>query len=228
MQDFSLPLPDGGTVTGRYFIPENTHPGLLATPLVIGMHGGTYNATYFDAYSDTGTEPMAKTLEIPFVSINRPNYRGSTRYPESTTGGDFIIKSGHYIADVVLPAIWEHYGPSSGASSMVLLSHSIGSAVAIVTAASIDQKSAPISGIVLSGIGSSNQPMPEHVKKSIMANMEEAEKTGFVEQDADGKLERMLQLSRGLSNPNPKMNYPESEIHWRAPVDEMKAIRVSW
>ena len=76
-----------------------------ARPLAVGIHGAAYNSTYFDANASTATEELCRALGIPFVSINRPQVRGSTPYPPETEGDDDIARQGHYLAQTVLPAV---------------------------------------------------------------------------------------------------------------------------
>lgn len=220
MQPFTISLPNGGTITGHSSIPDQVHAQPRGTPLLVGLHGGTYNSTYFDAYPGTSTEPTANALGIPFVSLDRPGYRGSTPYPADTVGEDDIEKQGRYLASIVFPTIWQRFGLTTGASSAIIISHSIGSTVATVAGALNDSTRFPLAGVIISGIGSAAHAMSEPPQ------FEEAKVPGYMETDLHLKLEQMLRLPQGLADPAPQLKY--TDVHNATPLGELTAIGTSW
>ncbi|KAI9696507.1 MAG: hypothetical protein M1820_008135 [Bogoriella megaspora] len=165
MEQFSHELSDGRTLCGKVSLPPKLSPQINAphTPLIVGVHGGTYSAEYFDACPSTSVTNISNPLSIPVVSISRPGYAGSTALPllpAPSSGKTFIQQQGQHLHNVILPFLWSKYGEASGANSIVLFSHSIGSAISIVASSlhATDLKSGaskyPLSGLITSGIGS--------------------------------------------------------------------------
>jgi pimeloyl-ACP methyl ester carboxylesterase len=157
MLPFALNLPDNGTVEGRASIPktESNKPRKFV-PLIVCLHGGSYDAKYFDSNEEHSIATVANFLNIPVISINRPGYGDSTRPPKPTVALGQTVPAGQsqgkYLNSVVLPALWKEFG--SEATGMVLLSHSIGSMVATVTAGSYQgTEGYPLVGLITSGIG---------------------------------------------------------------------------
>ena len=199
-----------------------------ARPLAVGIHGAAYNSTYFDANASTATEELCRASGIPFVSINRPQVRGSTHYPPETEGEDDIARQGHYLAQTVLPAVWEHFAADARATSAVLYTHSIGSAVAMVAIGVLDKQSFPLTGLIISGMGDASIPMSE-AERSLRAPMfEEGKRTGFMHQPVDFKEERMLRLPQGLSDAAANWKYPRDDIHNPSPIGEILAVSTTW
>lgn len=166
MESFSEKLPDGRTLNGLISLPPKPSPTINAPylPLIVCVHGGTYTADYFNACPSTSIANLSTPLHIPIIAISRPGYGGSTHLPPPpapSTGTTFIQETGKHLHTTILPFLWQKYGPHSGATSLVLLSHSIGSAVAIVAAAlhaedtstSTSPPTYPLSGLITSGIG---------------------------------------------------------------------------
>ena len=157
MLPFALALPDNGTVEGRASIPKTeSNKTRKFVPLIVCLHGGSYDAKYFDANEDYSIATVANFLNIPVISINRPGYGGSTLPPKPTAGFGQAVPAGQsqgkYLNSVVLPALWKEFG--SETTGIVLLSHSIGSMVATVTAGSYQgTEGYPLVGLITSGIG---------------------------------------------------------------------------
>lgn len=159
MQLFSLKLEGARTLTGRSFIPAQpqTLRASSPMPLIVCIHGASYDSKYFDIDFQHSIFTLGETLQIPVVAFDRPGYGGSTAYPDPKVknedlerrGTTFVQEQGKYLNSTVLPAVWKEFG--SGASSMVVLAHSIGGMIAIVAAA--EPKEYPLAGLVVSGIG---------------------------------------------------------------------------
>lgn len=172
MQLFVLKLEGSRTLTGRSFIP--TQPRTSGTsrliPLIVCIHGASYDSEYFDIDSQHSIFTLGETLQIPVVAIDRPGYGGSTAYPDPKVKNEdlerqcttFVQEQGKYLNSIVLPALWKEFG--STASSMVVLAHSIGGMMAIVAAT--EPKEYPLAGLLVSGIGCKSRmhesPNPSH------------------------------------------------------------------
>jgi pimeloyl-ACP methyl ester carboxylesterase len=116
---------DGKAIAGRAAGPESA----AGKPLIAALHGGTYNARYFDvAGSDAGTfMDLAAAGGYPVVSFDRPGYGDSfTPEPADNT---FDLHA-RLLADVIGQAARE-----VGADSVFLVGHSIGGMIALMIAA---------------------------------------------------------------------------------------------
>jgi pimeloyl-ACP methyl ester carboxylesterase len=92
------------------------------------------------------------------IAIDRPGYKG-TPLLEIPNQSTYIREQGKYIHSQIVPAIWKAYSAQLGISSIVLLGHSIGAAVAIVTASLWEEYRSRycLSGIIVTGIGTTCQ-----------------------------------------------------------------------
>lgn len=131
----------GFTISGRTnrIVDGPTRPN---TPLIVAVHGGTYTSEYFDIPGHSLLE-RAADLEIPVISLDRPNYADSS----SLQTDDSIILANAVVLADVLGEIWADHG--AGTSGIVLVGHSIGSAVVIAIAA--ESQAWPLLGIAISG-----------------------------------------------------------------------------
>lgn len=75
MQSFHLLLSNGAMLTGIHNIPPH-RPPIKYRPLMIGLHGSTYDCHYFDADANQTAGVASAAFGVPFVSINRPCYGG--------------------------------------------------------------------------------------------------------------------------------------------------------
>lgn len=156
MEPLSLPLSNNAIVTGLRTPPT---PSPAGTPLIVALHGGAYSAHYYDATPAYSALPYSRSLNIPFISLNRPGYLDTTAlrasFPEDST---YCQEEGKYLHHEILPAIWKAYGKEYGVSSIVIMAHSLSSPMTIVAAAlnaSEQKTSYPLAGIILSGFGTS-------------------------------------------------------------------------
>jgi len=157
MEPFSIKLQNGSTLTGIHSIPPQTS-GPRYKPLIVALHGGTYNASYFDADEKHTAKTQSQALGVPFVAINRPSYGGSTSLYPLPTGVSFHEVLGDLLHKQILPALWATYGVPAGCSALILLPHSLGTPGVVVAAAhhAADPASAssyPLAGAVISGFG---------------------------------------------------------------------------
>jgi pimeloyl-ACP methyl ester carboxylesterase len=134
------------TVAGRGFTGRTNigadlrvRPG---APLVIALHGGTYDCGYFDIPGHSLLD-TASALGVPVIALDRPNYAGSS----PLTGDDSIISSNAEVVAEAIGSIRDEHG--AGAPGVVLVAHSIGAAVATTIAAT--PRSWPLLGLATSG-----------------------------------------------------------------------------
>ena len=117
---------DGKAIAGLAAGPESAAAG---KPLIAALHGGTYNAHYFDvAGSEAGTfMDLAAAGGYPVVSFDRPGYGASfTPEPADNT---FDLHA-RLLAEVIGQA-----ARGVGADSVFLVGHSIGGMIALMIAA---------------------------------------------------------------------------------------------
>ncbi|KAK3376152.1 Alpha/Beta hydrolase protein [Lasiosphaeria ovina] len=171
MHRFSLPLANGGTVSGLVNLVEAGPATSQYRPLMVGLHGGSYSGEYFDV-DDKHTAALASTgLGVPFVAIDRPGYGDSTPFSPIPKRSSNHEMGADWLHNLALPAVWATYGEPQGCNSVVLLCHSLGSPVAIMAAAKLaseEEQAAngntdgpghkppryPLAGIAMSGFGS--------------------------------------------------------------------------
>ena len=163
MEKFSIEIASGQTITGRHCLPHVNQStfGKDITPLLVCLHGGSYDSEYFDAAAEYSWSKLNSSFGIPIVAIDRPCYGGSTELPHQHELGDAesptpTQRQAEYINSRVLPHIWDKFGLQCGASSMVVLGHSVDAMVAVqIVAAYSTQKTSlyPLSGLIVSGIG---------------------------------------------------------------------------
>ena len=116
---------DGRTISALTAGPRSC-PG---RPLIAALHGGTYNARYFDvAGSRHGSfMDLAAGLGYSVVSFDRPGYGGSPALePDDNTFG----RHAGLLAAAIAQA-----AESRAADGVVLLGHSIGGMIAAMIAA---------------------------------------------------------------------------------------------
>ena len=131
----------GMSITGKTRMLAGS-PVATDVPLIIALPGGTYTSTYFDIPGYSLLD-RAAALGIPIVAFDRPGYGGSTPLaPEDST----IMKNAE-VLDQVIGEIWEVWG--AGTSGVVLIGHSIGSA--IVTQIAANHPAWPLRGMAVSG-----------------------------------------------------------------------------
>lgn len=184
MKPFKIELPNSAIITGLASIPSHSRSAPKHVPLLIGIHGGTYSASYFDADANHTASLASDGLGVPFVAINRPGYRDSTLFP-IPAGSSFHIEQGKYFHELVFPALWKQLGPPNGCSCLVLFSHSMGVPGSVVAASMhtdepAGSKSYPLAGLIFSGFGTmettNRAPMtgttdlywPKEVKDDVM------------------------------------------------------------
>jgi hypothetical protein len=184
MKPFKIELSNSAIVTGLISIPSQSRSKPKHVPLVIGIHGGTYSASYFDADVNHTASLTSDGLGVPFLAFNRPGYRDTTPFP-IPSDSSFHIEQGKYFHNLLFPTLWKQFGEPNGCSCLVLLCHSMGVPGSIVAASMqadepAGSKSYPLAGLVFSGFGtmgtSNRAPMrgttdldwPKDVKDDVM------------------------------------------------------------
>ncbi|KAL3455982.1 hypothetical protein BJX64DRAFT_281679 [Aspergillus heterothallicus] len=160
MQPFTLTLSNGATVAGIQSIPPQSPTSPKHRPLIIALHGGTYDCHYFDATRTYTASIHSTAFGIPFISIDRPCYGGTTSFLPVPPDSTFSQETGLWLHRHIIPAVWREFGPRNSCNSVVLLCHSFGSIGGIVAAALHAQEDAttnpayyPLSGLIVSGMG---------------------------------------------------------------------------
>lgn len=155
MEACALSLSNDAVVTGLASFPDRDQvSGPSTLPLIVAVHGGTYSASYFFADDQHSALPVSSALGVPFLAINRPSYKDTTPVPPFPEDSTYLQEEGRYLHQEILPAIWKQYASRLGVSSIVLMTHSMGSFSAIIAAAlNSDSSLYPLAGLVISGIG---------------------------------------------------------------------------
>ena len=222
MKIFTLQTDDGGVVSGRLSFPAKRITNDYV-PLVICLHGGSYDSEYFDAGDGYSIASVTDALQIPVIAVNRAGYEGTKPCMPDGEPDTYAEAQGKYLDSTVIPALWKEYGPHVRASSVVILAHSIGAMMAIISVGCHQQaQSYPLSGLIVSGIGS------EHVKQSrdfiLQLLSAKPEHLNF---DPSGKDTLMLCLPNknltnfGVADLTARLNKP-------LPYGEVYDINVSW
>lgn len=158
MQQFKLTVPNNGTVTGAHCIPPPSNLSSEHRPLVVGLHGGTYDHHYFDATPKYSASVTSIALNIPFVSIDRPSFGGTSSIVPISEDFDFPQESGKWLHQYILPKLWTEFGVPSQCNSVVLLCHSLGvmgGTIAAALHAHDENPLYPLGGLIASGMGDS-------------------------------------------------------------------------
>ena len=158
MESFQWTLPNNGTLTGAHYIPSpSPSPAQVDfRPLVVGLHGGCYDHQYFDALPKYSASVASHAFGIPFITIDRPSYGGTSSVLPIPEGSDFTQESALAMHNSILPEIWSRLGAPSGCNCIVLLCHGLGVMVGVAAAAMHAQDKTPLyplGGLIASGMG---------------------------------------------------------------------------
>lgn len=131
-----------GTVIGRTatdLLPADSS----RQPMIVAIHGGGFTSAYFDC---DGFSLLARAAAAgcPALGIDRPGYGESPRIPE----GDRAIPRNAEILQAAIGQAWRDR--DFDAAGIVLVGHSIGSAIALYIAA--NSPDWPLLGVSFSGI----------------------------------------------------------------------------
>lgn len=180
MQPFLITLSNDATLSGFASIPERSSISPKFYPLIVGVHGGTYSSEYFNVSPNHSAGTISSRFGVPFVAFDRPGYRDSSALPSIPKDSSFFQEEGKYLHQYILPKIWEEYGVPSGASTMVLMGHSLGCSACIIAPALHSQETEaryPLGGVILSG-----RSITSSVTKSQgESQLAEGRRTGYVQ-----------------------------------------------
>jgi len=115
------------------------------------LPGGSYTARYFDVPGFSLLD-VAEANGFTAIALDRPGYGGSDPLPAD----ERTFARNAEVLDEATAALWAEYG--AGHPGVVMISHSIGSAVTVHIAAG--QPAWPLLGIALHGV---NTVSPDHV-----------------------------------------------------------------
>ncbi|OOF98736.1 hypothetical protein ASPCADRAFT_140038 [Aspergillus carbonarius ITEM 5010] len=157
MQPFQYTLSNNGTVAGVHSIPPlSASSSTEHRPLIIGLHGGGYDHQYFDATPNCSASFMSTALNVPFVSIDRPSYGGTSSILPIPEDSDFAQETGRWLHSYILPKLWSELGLPNQCNCIILLCHSFAVMGGIVAATFHAQDKAPLyplGGLIASGMG---------------------------------------------------------------------------
>ena len=136
-----------GQVSGR----ARLHDADASVPLVVAVHGGTYDSAYFDVPGFSLLD-RTDTQNLPVIAIDRPGY-GDT--PLLAKSAMTLRGQGRFLVGA-LGDIWRLHG--QGRAGLFVIGHSIGAAIALFAAS--DLADLPLLGIAVSGVGM--RTPPEH------------------------------------------------------------------
>lgn len=162
MQNFKLTLrSNNGIVTGAHCIPQSSPSTPRHRPLIVGLHGGTYDHRYFDATPDYSVAVTSLALGVPFISVDRPSFGGTSSILPIKEDSDFPQETGRWLHQYILPVIWTEFGIPNQCNCIVLDCHSLGVMGGIIAAA-LHAKDAkplyPLGGLIASGMGDTQNP----------------------------------------------------------------------
>ncbi|QGI94442.1 hypothetical protein CEK26_007511 [Fusarium fujikuroi] len=219
MEPFKLSLQDSTVLSGICNIPSS--PSILKhRPLVVGLHGGCYTSHYFDATPEYSARGISEALSVPFVAIDRPDYRDTTPVGSIPEGSSYPEQWGRRLHGSILPTLWKEYGLPNACTCIVLHCHSLGANGAIVASSLHATSSSPaysLGGIVISGFGSLLKDTGGHVSQPdpppshLNIPVEVKDKTLLLPGTADETV------------------YAQSErLDHAIPFEELAALRKSW
>lgn len=158
MESFRLTLPNKRTVTGAHSIKQvsSSSSRIKHRPLIVGLHGGCYDHQYFDALPSLSASVASEAYGVPFITIDRPSYGGTSSILPIPHDSDFTQESALALHHSILPELWSTYGIPNNCNCIVLLSHSLGVMVGVATAAMHARDETPgypLGGLIASGMG---------------------------------------------------------------------------
>ena len=159
MQPFKFILSNNGTVTGLYSIPSKSVRTIEYCPLIIGLHGGTYDSQYFDATPEVSASLASVAFGVPFIALDRPCYGETSSILPILKDSDFPQETGRWLHHHILPKLWSEIGIPNRCNCIVLLCHSLGVMGGIVAAALHAQDKTPLyplGGLIASGMGNTS------------------------------------------------------------------------
>lgn len=121
-------------MTGAQFIPPPS-ASPVHCPLIIALHGGGYDHQYFDATPKTSPTVASTAFGVPFVSVDRPSYGGTSSVLPIPDHSSSHLQSGDLLHRQIIPEIWREIGIPNSCNCVVVFCHSFGVMSGTVTAA---------------------------------------------------------------------------------------------
>ncbi|KAJ9606704.1 hypothetical protein H2200_008712 [Cladophialophora chaetospira] len=226
MEPFLITLSNNAVLSGLASLPKRSSNSPQFYPLLVAVHGGTYSSEYFNASPSHSGGTISVQFGVPFVAIDRPGYRGSSALPSIPSDSSFFQEEGRYMHQYILPRLWEEYGQSSGASTIVLMGHSLGCSACIIAPALHSQEKEaryPLAGVVLSGRSITSRL----TKSQGEAQLAEARRVGYVEYPPGVKDPIMFgDPNQGFATP--ELRRISEQITQRGLVGEFEDRRLQW
>ncbi|MBV9795591.1 MAG: alpha/beta hydrolase [Actinobacteria bacterium] len=127
-------------------------PGSAPRGVIVALHGGTYDASYYDTGADSLLD-LGPALGWLVVAVDRPGYG-------ATHGADPKLLTFDAQTEILSEAVrrvWTDLGQRAG---LVLIGHSVGGMLALCVAAaqSASRSAVPLRGVEVSGLGELWQP----------------------------------------------------------------------
>ncbi|OJJ08324.1 hypothetical protein ASPVEDRAFT_47487 [Aspergillus versicolor CBS 583.65] len=220
MEPFKLSLSNGTVLAGIRTAPLQST--ILNRPLVVGLHGGTYSSSYFDADSKHTAAIHSTAFGVPFVSIDRPCYGNTSPLSPIPEGSSFPQETGAWLHRYALPALWSQIGKPNGCNCIVLLSHSLGVMGCVIAAAmhgQDEQSSYPLGGIIVSGLG--EHSLPEIRENPVSEPNVPPDRYVFPLEIKDAMMFRPGTVDPGILNQSKRLDHP-------TPVAEAASLRDVW
>lgn len=148
-------MTDQATTCFTQTINVQTWTGKLARggngdlPVLLAIHGGTYNCDYFDV-PNYSLMDRAVAQGFDVLAVDRPGYRGSTPLADTPT----MIEANAAILNTDLPPLLAQLGLQD--RPVFLIGHSIGGAIALTLAA--HHSGWQLAGVAVSGVGDLTPP----------------------------------------------------------------------
>ncbi|WP_337918435.1 alpha/beta fold hydrolase [Actinopolymorpha pittospori] len=120
-----------------------TGPGESRAPLLVALHGGGYNARYYDLPGHSLLD-LAEATDFQVIALNRPGYRGSERIPAD----GITFADNAEMLDRAIDMLWRR-APDQ-CPGVVVIAHSVGAAIAVHLAARHPHW--PLLGVALNGL----------------------------------------------------------------------------
>lgn len=227
MQSVELNLPNGAKLTGIHNIPPASTSPLIYRPLVVSLHGSTYDCHHFDANGTHSASIMSIALGVFFVAIDRPGFSGTSSFPSIPESSGFFQETGSWLHDYILPALWTDFGVHNGCNCAVLLCHSLGAMGGIVAAALHNQDtkqnktpSYPLGGIIVSGIG--EQLLPEMKDSPVPYDLNNlCTHVSFPLETKDSLVFRPGTIQPEILRESGRLNTP-------TPLEDIESLRNGW
>ncbi|CRG91353.1 hypothetical protein PISL3812_08401 [Talaromyces islandicus] len=222
MQPFRFPLADETIVTGIYNIPPRSSSPLEYRPLIVALHGSTYDCHYFDASSTHTASIGSSAFGIPFISIDRPCYGGTTPLMLTLKESNFPKETGVRLHQFILPSLWSTYGAPNECNCVVLLCHSLGSMGGIFAAALHGRDknlSYPLGGVIFSGLG--DQLLPEMKENPVREPNISSDHVLFPLDVKDSLMFRPGTVNPDILQQSARLNVP-------TPLAEIESMRDVW